>query len=104
MATDNEMSPEVPKVPKVPKGYYGTTGAKSAPYKGGPIYGTSPGAAECQNTSGTFALTLRALPGWPTPGWQRLRAALKRFRRTYGLACTSCKPAQPESTPEHDHL
>lgn len=39
-----------------------------------------------------FTLTLRALPGWPTPPLQRLRAALKRLLRNYGLRCTEARP------------
>ncbi len=40
-----------------------------------------------------FELTLRPACGnWQTEPEQRLRAALKRLLRTYGLRCTRCKP------------
>ena len=40
-----------------------------------------------------YTLTLIALPGFDTPGVQRLKMALKRLRRDYGLACSGCVPA-----------
>ena len=40
-----------------------------------------------------FELTLRPACGnWQTDPEQRLRAALKRLLRTYGLRCTRCSP------------
>ena len=40
-----------------------------------------------------FELTLRPACGnWQTEPEQRLRAALKRLLRTYGLRCTRCTP------------
>jgi hypothetical protein len=39
-----------------------------------------------------YSLTLRPLPGWPTPGWQRLRAALKCCLRSFGLRCETVRP------------
>jgi hypothetical protein len=46
-----------------------------------------------------YVLTLRPEAGnWRTPGEQRLRAALKRLLRTYGLRCTRCAPAEPEAS------
>ena len=44
-----------------------------------------------------FTLTLRALPRWltrfnPTPREQRLRTALKRLLRDYGLRCLAAAP------------
>src|SRR5258708_6703783 len=47
----------------------------------------------------SFALVLRPLPGWRIPPEQRLRAALKRLLRSYGLRCVSCKPAPDDSPP-----
>jgi hypothetical protein len=42
-----------------------------------------------------FTLTLRPLPGWPLPPWQRLRAGLKRLLRNHGLRCITCRPSAP---------
>lgn len=47
----------------------------------------------------SYRLELRAVPGnWRTPPVLRLRAALKRFLRTYGLRCTRCEPILPPQT------
>lgn len=42
-----------------------------------------------------WTLTLTPLPGWPTPGIQRLRRALKALRRSYGLRCERLEPGGP---------
>jgi hypothetical protein len=49
----------------------------------------------------TFVLELRAIPGWPFPPWQSIRALLKRASRCYGLRCVSCQPVteQKEAKP-----
>jgi hypothetical protein len=40
-----------------------------------------------------YRIELRAVPGnWLTPPEQRLRAALKRLLRNYGLRATRCEP------------
>jgi hypothetical protein len=44
-----------------------------------------------------YALILRPLTtGWRTSGLQRLRAALKRFLRDYGLRCEDVRPVKEE--------
>jgi hypothetical protein len=44
-----------------------------------------------------YTIELRAVPGrWLTPPEQRLRAALKRLLRNYGLRCTRCQPVAPD--------
>ena len=43
-----------------------------------------------------YTIELRAVPGnWLTPPEQRLRAALKRLLRNYGLRCIKCQPTAP---------
>jgi sugar phosphate isomerase/epimerase len=54
----------------------------------------------------SYTLTLRPQPGnWQTPPEQRLRAALKRLLRNYGLRCIKCQPTAPDEAepqaPEH---
>jgi hypothetical protein len=48
-----------------------------------------------------FALRLRPLHGfgWSTAPEQRLKLALKRLLRDYGLRCVQCAP-QPPAKPE----
>jgi hypothetical protein len=50
-----------------------------------------------RGTEQEFTLRLKALSGWgwQTPPWMRLRAALKRLLRDYGLRCVECAPHQP---------
>ena len=43
-------------------------------------------------------LTLRALPGWPSPGDVRLRMALKALLRGYGLRCERVEPMPDDGT------
>lgn len=38
-----------------------------------------------------FMLILQAENGWPTTGTQRLRLALKKLGRAYGLRCVECR-------------
>lgn len=38
-----------------------------------------------------WTLTLTAVPGWSTPGTQRIRAALKSLIRSYGLKCVAIR-------------
>jgi len=43
-----------------------------------------------------YRLVLEALPGnWRVEPAQRLRAALKRLLRNYGLRCVACRPVAP---------
>jgi hypothetical protein len=47
-----------------------------------------------------FEITLRPVPGnWRVEPVQRLRAALKRLLRSYGLRCVRCQPADEPSQP-----
>ncbi len=50
----------------------------------------------------TFTLTLRAEPcHGMAPPINRLKAALKRFRRQYHLVCTTCFPSpKPRKDPD----
>lgn len=47
-----------------------------------------------------FYLRLRPLtgPGWRTAPAQRLKLALKRLGRDYGLRCIECRPETPDDT------
>jgi hypothetical protein len=91
-------APEVSEVSKVSKAPSDTRGVKSVPRRGDTQYDTSTLGQKVSESFDTpsqptaYTLTLRPLPGWPTPGWQRLRALLKRALRSYGLRCTTCKP------------
>ena len=86
-------TPEVPKVPKGAKTTYGTPGAKRATPIGGVAPTFGPHTA-LKSFGPRFTLTLRPVPGnWQTPPEQRLRAALKRLLRNYGLRCIHCQPA-----------
>lgn len=91
-------TPQVPKVPEGAKRGFGTSGAKSATPIGGvaPTSGTNTAPEGFGTSPDRFALELRAVPGnWQTPPVLRLRAALKRLLRNYGLRCTSCRPVTP---------
>ena len=47
-----------------------------------------------------YHLELEPIPGnWRTPPLLRLRAALKRLLRNYGLRCVACRPAAPPEQP-----
>jgi hypothetical protein len=51
---------------------------------------------------GEFILRLRPVPGnWQVPPEMRLRAALKRLLRNYGLRAVACRPA-PDNFPGND--
>jgi hypothetical protein len=57
--------------------------------------GASPAGEEC-----CYVLTLKPLTGaWRVPPWQRLRAALKRLSRDYGLRCVECRPTPIKKAP-----
>lgn len=43
------------------------------------------------NVGEQWTLTLTAVPGWSTPGTQRIRAALKSLIRSYGLKCIAIR-------------
>jgi len=54
-----------------------------------------------------YHLELEAIPGnWRVEPVQRLRAALKRLKRNYGLRAVVCRPATtpdaPKPTQRHD--
>jgi hypothetical protein len=43
-----------------------------------------------------YTIVLTAKPGnWRAPVEARLKAALKRLLRSYGLRCVACKPVAP---------
>lgn len=51
----------------------------------------------------TYKLELAVMPGFNSPGIQRLKMALKRLSRDYGLRCVGILPGVPaeqESKPE----
>jgi hypothetical protein len=50
-----------------------------------------------------IVLHLHPKPGnWRVPWHVRLRAALKRLGRDYGLRCTVCRPVGPAGEPERE--
>ena len=64
-----------------------------SPESGNPLgYRTGPNQS---GNSSAFTITFRPLTaGWRIPPIYRLRAALKRFKRDYGMVCTSCRPEE----------
>jgi hypothetical protein len=87
-------------VPNGAKRGFGSRGAKSAtPFRGALAPGTYSDTGEVPKDSSTvsrqrYHLELEALPGnWRVEPVQRLRAALKRLLRSYGLRCVRCQPA-----------
>jgi hypothetical protein len=50
-----------------------------------------------ENQTGEYILRLKPLSGWgwQVPPVQRLRLALKRLSRDFGLICTELRPESP---------
>lgn len=56
-----------------------------------------------EESTSTFVITLRPLigPGWGTAPEQRLRHALKKLYRNFGLRCLACVTS-PETQTNHE--
>jgi hypothetical protein len=79
---------------------------EAPPYRGASAISDQPGCPPAIRKQPMrkpcFILHLEAMPGnYLAPPVQRLRAALKRLKRNYGLRCTRCEPAPaPAQTTE----